>query len=353
MRRPHHREGTAWVPIVAAIIGSSLVHLVCWPVGNRVLDYAGQRAPLPRSEGVMQVSLMPSEPDRDPAAVPPDEVEEPVPPDKLVNLDRVEDERPPDAADYVSEFDNTTERETRAPNRRKKSGAEQPTGDRPDARDRQSVPSTGPKPGADPPKSGIALPLGGRDASAGSQDRSLPSDNPSDKRDDPGGDVPRPSSLSPRAVAGLPSKSRQERGQSGTHDDLPDGIDEDDGTTLNSRRWKYASFFNRVRNSIGEHWQPEVVHAARDPEGRIHGTKTRVTKLLIKLNPDGSLKSIRSAKKSGVGYLDEEAIRAVRAAAPFANPPAGLVSSNTGLIEFYFGFIFEINGTRRIHRYRR
>jgi hypothetical protein len=43
----------------------------------------------------------------------------------------------------------------------------------------------------------------------------------------------------------------------------------------------------------------------------------------------------------------------VRTAAPFVNPPAGLVDEESGLIEFGFGFIFELHGERRIFRYRR
>jgi TonB family protein len=139
--------------------------------------------------------------------------------------------------------------------------------------------------------------------------------------------------------------------RSGSYDDL-DGLEEDDETSTNSKRWKYASFFNRVRDAVAEHWHPEVVHASRDPDRRIHGTQTRKTRLFIKLNPDGSVNRIKTEQPSGVDYLDEEAIRAVRAAQPFINPPRQLIDSDSGLIEFSFGFIFEIDGRRRIFRYR-
>ena len=138
----------------------------------------------------------------------------------------------------------------------------------------------------------------------------------------------------------------------GTHDDLR-GVDPGEQTILNSRRWRYASFFNRVRDAVAQRWHPEVEHRRRDPQGRIYGNQTRVTRVVIVLNPDGSLVRVRMDKPSGADYLDEEAIRAVRAAAPFANPPAGLVDPRTGKIEFGFGFIFELRGGRRIFRYRR
>jgi TonB family protein len=47
------------------------------------------------------------------------------------------------------------------------------------------------------------------------------------------------------------------------------------------------------------------------------------------------------ADKSGVSFLDDEAINAFRLAQPFPNPPQGLVDENQ-LITFHFGFHFEI-----------
>jgi TonB family protein len=136
-------------------------------------------------------------------------------------------------------------------------------------------------------------------------------------------------------------------------DDIQD-VEDGDVNQLNSRRWKYASFFNRVRDQVSNHWHPEVVHAARDPDGSRYGIKTRVTRLLIRLNPDGTLNKIKIDKSSDVDFLDEEAIRAVRMAAPFNNPPSQLVDAETGFIDFGFGFIFEVeSGKPQIFRYRR
>ena len=122
---------------------------------------------------------------------------------------------------------------------------------------------------------------------------------------------------------------------------------------LNTKRTKYASFFNRVRNAVAQHWHPEVIHAARDPHGKIYGNKTRTTRLRISLNQDGSVHRIWVDRPSGVDYLDEEAIRSVRAAAPFTNPPKQLVDAETGYIDFSFNFILMIDGSKRIFRYKR
>jgi TonB family protein len=139
-------------------------------------------------------------------------------------------------------------------------------------------------------------------------------------------------------------------------DDIQD-VEEGDVNMLNSRRWKYASFFNRVRDQVAEQWQPGG--GPRRPATRTAAAsacKTRVTRLLIRLNPDGSLKQVKLEKPSDVDFLDEEAIRAVRLAAqPFRNPPAQLIDAETGFIDFGFGFIFELEtpASRKIFRYRR
>jgi outer membrane biosynthesis protein TonB len=46
---------------------------------------------------------------------------------------------------------------------------------------------------------------------------------------------------------------------------------------------------------------------------------------------------------SGVDFLDDEAIRAFTAAAPFPNPPS-VLRGDDGNITFNFGFYFEIDG---------
>jgi TonB family protein len=266
------------------------------------------------------------------------------PPEQVVDLDYLARQRQPDDAKYVSEFDSDPDKEYRAPkNRRGQAGH----GDRLDATDE-------PKPSSPRPRqqAGMALPLGGREAIAGDEDDSRPGESTEPGDDRPESDTTTPQTLSPRGARGLPDSLRKEWGSPGTHDALEDDMEVAPGNMLKTKRWEFASFFNRVRNGVAQHWHPEVVHAANDPDGRKHGTKTRRTRLLISLNPDGSLHKVRLDSSSNVDYLDEEAIRAVRQAAPFVNPPPGLVDEGSGLIEFGFAFIFEIHGGRRIFRYR-
>ncbi|MFO0633449.1 MAG: TonB family protein, partial [Nannocystaceae bacterium] len=296
--------------------------------------------PLPEGQGMMEVSLLDeTDPERDPEPEAPE-----LAPGKLVQLDRVTDERPPERdTPYVSEFDNRAARPTQAPNVHPQPGAPR-SGD--DGRE-----GNAPQPSPPAPSPLHALPLlPGTEADDHEGEPGEATDQ--DDRGElatPGGHVPAPT------PAGSPGERRaltRSPGSAGSFDDI-EGADPDDETSVDSKRWKYASFFNRVRSAIAQHWHPEVVHAANDPDGHRYGTKTRRTRLIIALNPDGSLHRIRMDQSCDVDYLDEEAIRAVRAAAPFTNPPPGLVDPSSGFIEFGFGFIFEFGGESRIFRYKR
>ena len=121
------------------------------------------------------------------------------------------------------------------------------------------------------------------------------------------------------------------------------GVDDGKKTLLNSKRWRYSSFFNRVKRKVAQNWHPAVVYKRRDPTGNVYGFKDRLTILRVRLTPKGKLKELHLENASGVGFLDDEALSAFRAAEPFPNPPKGLVDKQTGLISFRFGFLFEIS----------
>jgi TonB family protein len=123
----------------------------------------------------------------------------------------------------------------------------------------------------------------------------------------------------------------------GPSNDALDNVEEGEGTFLNSREFKYASFFNRMKRSVSQHWRPLAEYQRRDPTGNIYGYRTRVTVLNITLNQDGTLHDLEVKHTSGVDFLDREAIAAFRRAEPFPNPPRGLVD-DSGRITFPFGF---------------
>ena len=124
------------------------------------------------------------------------------------------------------------------------------------------------------------------------------------------------------------------------NDHLAD-VDEGDGTFLNTREFKYATFFNRVKQSVGEHWDPSTPLRSRDPEGKIYAYKDRYTLLTVTLDPSGRLRTVSVEKSSGVDFLDDEEVAAFERAQPFPNPPPGLIDH--GAVHFTFGFFLEVN----------
>jgi TonB family protein len=142
-----------------------------------------------------------------------------------------------------------------------------------------------------------------------------------------------------------PSREQLERALGGGNVDHLDDVDNGDETALSSKRWVYASFFNRLKRQVAQNWDPGSVWRRGDPTGHVWGFQTRITEVRVSLTPKGELTRIVVTQSCGVGDLDDEAIRAFHAAAPFPNPPEGLVSAKTNQITFAFSFFFEIGGS--------
>ncbi len=126
------------------------------------------------------------------------------------------------------------------------------------------------------------------------------------------------------------------------NDHLQD-VEQGEGTFLNTREWKYATFFNRVKQAVGRNWDPNEPLRQRDPTGEIYGGRDRYTILDVTLGGDGLVKDIKVQRSSGVDFLDEAAIVSFRRAQPFPNPPPGLMGKD-GTVTFPFGFYLETGG---------
>ncbi|MGO8968292.1 MAG: energy transducer TonB [Myxococcaceae bacterium] len=127
--------------------------------------------------------------------------------------------------------------------------------------------------------------------------------------------------------------------------------EEGDSTFLNTREWKFATFFNRVKQAVGTHWNPNEPLRQRDPTGNIYGGRDRYTLLSITLDAQGSLRDVHVEKSCGVDFLDEAAIAAFQKSQPFPNPPPGLVDKDNA-IRFQFGFFLEFGGGPRMRLFR-
>ncbi len=122
--------------------------------------------------------------------------------------------------------------------------------------------------------------------------------------------------------------------------DHVDGVPEGDGTFLNTKEFKYATFFYRVRDSVASFWEDLAAaeYRRRDPTGNIYGIRDRSTLLRIQLTRDGRLDQVRVEQTSGVDFLDNVAVQAFKMAEPFPNPPPGIVDED-GSIRFNFQFV--------------
>jgi TonB family protein len=134
------------------------------------------------------------------------------------------------------------------------------------------------------------------------------------------------------------------------NDHLAD-VEEGDGTFLNTKEWKYSTFFNRVKQSVGMHWDPGSQLRLRDPTGTIYGGKDRFTLLNVTLNSSGGIKNISVEKSCGIDFLDAEAIGSFERAQPFPNPPPGLLATDS-TVHFQFGFFLEMGGGPRLRLFR-
>lgn len=151
--------------------------------------------------------------------------------------------------------------------------------------------------------------------------------------------------IDPRLLPDLGSMSRIAGGPGLVR---PDGVEEGDETSLNTRSFRYATFYQRMYRAIASEWNPMRPYDARDPERRLYPIRERVTGVVIALKATGELDGVKVVEPSGLDFLDEEALRAVRAAAPFPNPPQGMISDGQVRVAFTFTLSFESSGRVRV-----
>lgn len=115
-------------------------------------------------------------------------------------------------------------------------------------------------------------------------------------------------------------------------------------TLLSTREFIYYTYFNRIKAQIQQQWEPRIKTKITKLfiQGRkIASDRDHITKLLIILNSKGTLVGVQIINESGLIDLDDAAVEAFKAAAPFPNPPAGIVEKD-GKIKIQWDFILEV-----------
>lgn len=342
------------------------------------------------SKAPQTVSVPPAvSPPQDRAPRPRPQPEDP-PPGQLVTLPQSRDE-PPERADYLAQDDHRAERETRSrfqtqhyenPAHRPQSGPQPAPTASPESlplattgEDAAAAGSAGPGDTEGGPKAAAARPQLALPAQQGRSALELPDSPEGQHRNESqqeGIDSPHqrlamrlgPSDAAEEdrphgeagpavgwrgggaGVAGLPSLAQLtpslqelERYAGQPANDALNEVETDAETRLNAWRWKHATFFDRLKRGVNRHWRGIEVYQRYRPDPSVYGTRSLLTWLTVTIDRSGQVVDVDVSRASGAYFLDDEAVRTMRAAAPFVNPPSALFRGNP---TFTFRFGFEI-----------
>ncbi len=127
-----------------------------------------------------------------------------------------------------------------------------------------------------------------------------------------------------------------------TNDHLVE-VDDSLLTKLNTKEYKYYGYYHRMRLQLNQWWQPKVrekITRIIRRDRNIASETDKVTRLVITLDNKGALVKVQVISESGFRDLDDAAIEAFRAAAPFPNPPKGIIEAD-GTVKIRWDFIIE------------
>jgi protein TonB len=182
-----------------------------------------------------------------------------------------------------------------------------------------------------------------------------PEDEKTVKRTREKGELPDLKDLSPKfaLIPGPKAMVTDENGDPSQTDDYLKDVQSGLQTLLSTREFVYYSYYNRIKESLRQHWEPNVREKVKIiyRKGRnIASAKDRITQVLVVLDKSGELIRVEVITHSGVEALDAAAIEAFKDAAPFPNPPQGMVEKD-GTIKIRWDFVLEaqLEWTRESH----
>ncbi len=256
----------------------------------------------------------------------PDLPEEPEPDmdGQIVEIAPPEVQEKPEESDYLAEYDQTVEEETRTerfevnPEVLAKVWSEEAKMETEDLVDLNvDKPSTGAQVGNhrfDPSRDGALA--------------SLPSKWTDSNKEGP--QDPVPAQHRDASLAGSPSN---------------DLLKEDVGdmNNLNTKEFLYAGYLNRIRRLVNFYWQQNLDNL---PSSVRLAKPAYTTDVHTILNAQGQLEYIEVVANSGSEPLDDAVVRAFRLAGPFPNPPEGLVEKDGRVYLPEMGFTVQVGVAR-------
>lgn len=135
---------------------------------------------------------------------------------------------------------------------------------------------------------------------------------------------------------------------SATDDYLPK-VQEGTQTALNTREFQFYSYFERIKDRLRMYWEPELQGRVDKiyAKGKSLGEQDLITKLNIILSTKGELSKIQIVRNSGIEDVDDAAVKAFERAAPFPNPPSGMIEKD-GNVYLTWSFVVETRGLSNI-----
>ena len=160
--------------------------------------------------------------------------------------------------------------------------------------------------------------------------------------------LPRMASLKPQFHWEKSEAGVQDPGLVSQTDDHLKDLQTGPQTLLSSREFVYYSYYARIKERLRLFWEPKIKEKITRlfMSGRhIASSDEKITRLVITLDEKGKLVKVQVLGESGLKDLDDAAIEAFQLAAPFPNPPSGIVESDH-TIKIRWDFILEASASR-------
>lgn len=146
----------------------------------------------------------------------------------------------------------------------------------------------------------------------------------------------------PREQGGSQAMRTVAIGQSSLAEYIP-GIDEGAFTALNTDQFTYYTFFARMNEQVRNRWvslMRNYINSLSAQDLEKLSRRERQTLIEIVLGPDGQFRNALLHTSCGEQQLDRIPAQAFQAAAPFPNPPHGMIEED-GLIHLKYAFVLQ------------
>ncbi len=226
---------------------------------------------------------------------------------QLVEMPPPEEEvRPSDDAEYLSQYDITVEEETRSDLFKINPEIVAPVYSTEEKLEQEDLIDLD----VDEPSTGAQVGNDSFDPSTDGNLSALPSPWALTNKD--GLQAPVPASHSTTSISGAPQNDLLNE-QSG------------DQVSLNTKKFLYAGYLERIRRMVNFFWEQNIDNLP----GSVRLVKSAyTTHVSVVLDSTGSLEIVEITRESGSEPLDDCVVRAFRLAAPFPNPPEGLIEKD-------------------------